>query len=85
MACFMSLLHVFQSVLAFDAFRRGRAGLPVLAIVIGTHVAASLISLFNTEGGHCAVALLGELVVCVAAALACWYVVKKRYVQAAAR
>jgi len=46
------LLHIFQSIIAFEAFRLKSK--PRMAVVWSSHLAASLLSLANLPGGSCA-------------------------------
>jgi len=46
------LLHIFQSIVAFEAFRL--KSYPYMAVVWGSHIIASLLSLANLPGGSCA-------------------------------
>ena len=82
-----SLLHVMWSVVAFDAFRqlRSRTGTLQFAGVVVSHLAASLVSLFNASpGGNCVVGLLGVYVVFSLTAVATVRIVLKTYVVSAA-
>jgi len=49
-------LHVFQSIIAFEGFRL--KSYPKLAVVWGSHLLASLLSLANLPGGSCAGSLV---------------------------
>jgi hypothetical protein len=60
MALAFSLLHVFQSILAFDALRqiKTRAGQLQFGGVVLSHFASSYISMLNNSGGSCVAAVL---------------------------
>jgi len=51
LALFFVMLHIFQSIIAFEAFRL--KSYLKMAVVWGSHLLASLLSLSNLEGGSC--------------------------------
>jgi hypothetical protein len=60
MALAFSLLHVFQSMLAFDALRqiKTRTGMLQFGGVVASHFVASYSSMLNNSGGSCVAAVL---------------------------
>jgi len=61
--CFV-LLHIFQSIIAFEAFRL--KSYPRMVVVWASHTVASLLSLANLPGGSCGGSLLPILGVTLA-------------------
>lgn len=82
MALAFSLLHVFQSILAFDALRQFKTWRGKLQFggVVLSHFAASYVSMLNNSGGSCVAAVLLAFGVAGVTGAACARVVLRDYV-----
>jgi len=64
LASCLILLHVFQSIIAFEAF--GMKSFPRMGVVWASHLVTSLLSLANLPGGACAGSLIPIIGVTIA-------------------